>query len=241
MLETLRRQCRLITYYSAMRKKTVWSRVINWASIVALVAALPITITAETIVVQPVSKRSEVGMLGRTDGAITATWHGDGKEDHPARPYGEWALTQSETRRGWPFPSVRRLETPRLELNLFDESGRKYNVQISTADPQRVAIEAILDAGGQDDLVAAWRGHVAQGEMRSWLGSIANAMIWWIGLSCASLVAVRLLSLVVKLTRVRRQGILSARGATGHCPSCNYDMRGLEWAERCPECGTLAK
>jgi len=27
--------------------------------------------------------------------------------------------------------------------------------------------------------------------------------------------------------------------ARGRCPDCGYDLRGLEFSERCPECGRL--
>ena len=60
-------------------------------------------------------------------------------------------------------------------------------------------------------------------------------------LSFALVASVRILQFAAMNLRARRDRGRLQRLATGRCAECGYDLRGLEFNERCPECGQLVE
>ena len=58
-----------------------------------------------------------------------------------------------------------------------------------------------------------------------------------LGLSLDSLVYAAPLAGIILLPRWMRRLRRASRRRRGHCPACNYDLRGLARNSPCPECG----
>jgi len=243
MFRRIRRKLWLIRYHSATRPRTPWTVARDAALPIALACAVPATFFSEATTIRPTPVASAAGRYTIDPQGVPIAAIGDwtlGWSD--LAPVGEWSLEIRDTRRGWPLASRRGHERPSLTINDFTRVDPERDVRLESESPLRLAIETALEREGRNDLLEPWRGGDANAPgraRRSWLGTLINVMMWWVILTFAAWAALAVLQLVFR-ARSRKHGDRAAeRLASGRCGHCNYDLRGLEFHDRCPECGTL--
>lgn len=241
MLQRSRRKLRQISYYSRSRQRTVWTRALDLALPASLALAVPVTLAGEAMVERARTAEEATGVLiGNPAVEVRApVVAGDHRWNHEdGVPYGEWTLVRYVVTRGWPFASKTSHARASVDINIFSEPRLRVNARLDRDAPARVAIEDALVGAGRADLREAWGAADSQSE-REWLGSVLNVGAWWVMLFVASAVVIRALSLFALLFRAKRHVAVRDRSRAGVCANCKYDLRGLEFSERCPECGAL--
>ncbi len=254
MLRVLRRKLHAIDYYSARRERSLWTRLRDAALPVTLLATLPIVALMNLVLQRPIAGEMHHGTIWRDlDHAHTAIFDdfADERPSHLPRSTespapdergisaGQFRLYARHAERGWPL-TTSRVDLPiDGEVELYRERGRTRWRMLDDENGARMAIIAALsEKRAPQDLVQAHQveSHVTVYPLR-WLG---NAMIWWALLYLGA--AIALVCLHFAVTRIQRRVALRARRLrrSGRCPNCAYDLRGLEFSDRCPECGDLS-
>lgn len=232
-----------IRYYSAMPPRTGWDRLTDAAMAAALLAALASVWLAdqaarkERILVQVdgrLTRDAGGALMARLieDAAQSALWAG------PARPLGEFTFTIREWRRGFPFATTIQPQQAMVELNDF-EQGTQRTMPPKDAPPEIAAcIEDQLAAPGYETALAAWLGEerAVQRPLFAW---VFGALTWWLAWFAAIAMSIRIAQFATAVALARSQRTHSARRANNQCAVCSYDLRGLEYSERCPECGAM--
>ncbi len=72
-----------------------------------------------------------------------------------------------------------------------------------------------------------------------WWGWVSSSLIWWALLSIVGVAVARTLVLFFHLGKGHRASRRQVRLRSGRCATCGYNLQGLEFSERCPECGSL--
>ena len=177
------------------------------------------------------------------DGAFRVSLSGD---DLPLALVRDWVFYANFTfsiagqRRGWPFISSHRQPEPLLEMDVFSSGRPKQFVDLPIDSPVRAAIGAALFQGGHTEEVEVWRGVVPAIRHRhaTWL---ANGIIWTLVLTVLVGGSISMLRLGWLFVSVGRSADRRQRRRKGLCTACGYDLRGNQFGERCPECGTLTQ
>ena len=232
----------MIRYYSATRRRTVWTTAMDIALAGAVATAWPTVWLADQFYIRAdptVLVRGKV--YQNPEGAFMASVSGDDVPFELVRDsifYANFDFSIASERRGWPFVSSHRQPEPLLEMEVFSTGQPKQLVELTRDSPVRAAIAAALFRAGRHEEVEVWRGSIPAAEHRiaTW---VANGIIWtillafWAG-TCVSLARLGWLFISAGRHAERRQ-----RYREGLCSACGYDLRGNQFGERCPECGTL--
>lgn len=246
MIRKLRHRLRKISYYSRSRERSVWTRAVGLALPVTLALSLPVLITTEALVDRMSSVETVKGVLigdpevGAGVGVEAPLVDDDHRWDpDDGTPYGEWTLRRHVIGRGWPFASRTSGAPATVDLNLYEEARNRIDVRPAPDDPARSAIVRSLERADRTDLRDAWITRDASTLERDWLHTALDLGAWWVMLFFASALVIRTLALFALLTRAKRVVEVRSLTRTGICTNCKYDLRGLEFSARCPECGTL--
>lgn len=243
MLSRIRRKLRLIEYHSAARPRTAWTQLLDVALFATLLLALPATWLADLVVYRSEVTTELTGYFGKLPaGEITATLLlPDRMTTVPsdATPIGAFKLPVEHRHQGWPLTTSIARQPARLEIDLRSASAPQKGVKLMADDPLRAALEQALRDGQQHDALAAILRE-APLVQRHWLGVAASAGIWWIILMFASWVGINCAKLVTLIGRDKIAQQQRRRRAKGQCVACGYNLTGLEFSERCPECGELS-
>lgn len=231
----------MIRYYSARRTQTVWSRAFDFAVLAALILALPTVWLFDSMVVRPTLAIELSGLL-RRDGEAPLTAQVVTEESRPdqtgGKPVGNFQVRADDRYCGWPLTTSLRREVARVDIDVLAETGPRKNLKFAMDDPVVLAIERALANGEHDEALAAWKASGPTVWQR-WGGWSGNAALWWIMLTLACGIAIWLARLGTNLTKVMMTSRRAQLRADGKCLECGYDMTGLEFNERCPECGKL--
>ncbi|MCP3904365.1 MAG: hypothetical protein GY715_12110 [Planctomycetes bacterium] len=247
MLKRLRYKLWSIRYHSANRERTVWTAARDWSLAVSLALAIVALFVSEVFVARTGTVREVRGKVYVVDGGPLAAAVDDTEARYLTRDLiglptdAEFAVLLQRAERGWPFASADAPPHVQLDLNILNEVGTRTDARLAPDDPHRAAITAALRLAGHDELVALWRA-VEAGEARprrSWLASLGSVMVWWLILLAAANVGIILARAGAITIYSRHADRAVERLARGRCPSCDYDLRGLEYSDRCPECGEL--
>ncbi len=243
MLGALRERLRLIRYYSATRPYSRWSRTLDIALAVALLAAWPATWLADRTIIAAAEPLQLAGSLYEDpDGRVWA-WMPPPPLP-PADVRGEAAFTGAfrldlkGEEYGWPFATSVRARQVALNVELFEEARSMGLADLASDSPVRLAIDRALRESGEARLAAAvWAGSavVLTGRPRGW---VANWLLWSVILVGAACVLVSILRLGSFLGLIRAQQHVLRRRREDLCVNCGYTLQGNPFGERCPECGT---
>lgn len=245
MLRPLRRKLQQIRYYSATSKATPWTRAVDTALVVTLVAAFPFTLLVDLLAVRSVEARAATGRIA-TDASgeqIVASTREDIAwliESPHLRHAGEFRISVRERLHGWPLATSVRLMPAQLDLDLLAEPAARSDVALDAEDPIRLAIEEELRRIERTRILEAWSPSADPGGRSiRWFVVAVSGLMWWVILFFGSAIAIQLVRIayVGRLRRLARQE--HDRLSTGKCAACGYDLHGLEFHERCPECGGL--
>lgn len=242
MIKAIRRRLRLIRYYSAPRPDTVWTRATHLAVLLCLVLAVPSVWLADQMVIGPGQSPIIRGLIiydddGRTVGRITDRTQ-PGAAWAVAEPFGVFDIVLAHDEHGWPFATSRNLLPARVDLQGPADLQPRVNVQLPPGSPERTAIEtALMEAEMTEALRRLRMTEPALHPLI--LAWVAGAMCWWLLLSAVVVVLIqtaRIVFAVLHGKRLQRHWIWKREG---RCTECGYDLYGLEFSERCPECGAL--
>jgi hypothetical protein len=246
MFRRLRHKLRLIDYHSAQRERTVWSRATDVALFVTLVMALPLTWLMDVAVVREHEAAFLSGAIGRRPGGVL---HAEVIDDTTlARMWtqgsqmGNFELVLVNEHRGWPVTTSIRRPATKLNMNLFEWlKPNQKDVDIAGVDPTlRAAIDQAVDESTHDEVRARWGAAVPGVERFVW-GWLGSAILWWLLLFFGSAIVIQMLRLAAAWREARGAKRARRLAREGLCPACGYNLTGLEWSERCPECGELAE
>ncbi len=232
----LRRRFRLIRYYSAPQLQSGFRRTLPATVFASLLLALPATWVSDRQVERTAVVIERDGWLVREpDGTLTALLRGRTVVGRwPAGDVlGSFQLRVEDHRRGWPFAST--FQGPVSRLSVESDGGPDV-----AGDPRlKGEIERALDEAGEDEALVAWQDPAPEPRAHL-LGWVANSMVWWLILSVVSALLVATTMLGAVVYERKRAGTRSARQSEGRCGHCGYDLVGLDFSARCPECGTIA-
>ena len=145
-----------------------------------------------------------------------------------------------------------------LDLNEFDKPGTQRDVHLEVDDPLRIEIlramdyardrELSMNSGDEEDiaelrtgyasLIDRWREDSVGIDRRIWAW-VFNTTAWWVMLSVIfTLMAAALWTLLLIFLH-NQQLLASQRQMEGLCANCGYNLFGLDFHGRCPECGTI--
>jgi hypothetical protein len=241
MLRRVRNKLRMIRYYSARRQATVWSRAFDTACIAAVVLALPIAWVCNSVVQRQVPIMSVTGHVHQLDDksylAVIDFETGRRTNDF-GKPEGNFKIEVVDQRRGWPFPTSITRRPAKLELDILAEPRPRGLLAFDPADPIHKAIDVELLRTERFGEREAWQmtSIRAQHHWKGWLASTAIWLIMLVGASSMTLGLARYSAQILGGKRSLKHRQLRAQGK---CVGCGYDMTGLEFNERCPECGSL--
>ncbi len=244
MFRVLQRHLRLIRYYSASSKRTRWSTATDIAMIIAVVLAPLLVWLMNSLIV---TQRINTEVFGRTmfdsAGSMRAELVNKERLLSPwpsgMTPVGEFHLFKAVELGGWPVRTASIARPPQLDLTLTVDRQLTTNVTFNSNDAELASIAATLRAKEHDALTDEWRQAKSSSETLV-LGWIFGSVLWCIMLWVVLLIAINITRFIVFIFSTKRQ----VRGAllrqANKCPNCGYDLRGLEFKDRCPECGQLS-
>jgi hypothetical protein len=232
----------MIRYYSAPRKETAWTRASDAAMWATLLLAFPAAWIADVSTAKPKPAIAVSGLLIGEDADHLEAWAltDDTMQQHApeGRNHGRWRLHVTDVHRGWPLTTSVHRQPAQLDLDILSEPRERLNAQLPADDLMRSAIANELDQQEQTEMIAAWRqsGVEVRYEWTNWLIAAAG---WWIIMVLASTFTIQIARVITLRVRDHLMLKRSSRAAEGKCVQCGYDLTGLEFNERCPECGTL--
>jgi hypothetical protein len=149
---------------------------------------------------------------------------------------GNFTLAVSDDLRGWPLVTTVVRQPAILTIDIVREPRPRTDVVRDATDELQKEIEAALKADARDEAIAAWNLAAPQAK-RQWWAWFPAFGAWWIMLFAVAGISIQLLrfgSLWLSRKKLEREHF---RRADNKCVKCGYDMTGLEFNEKCPECG----
>ncbi|MHC5023351.1 MAG: hypothetical protein ACYTGG_05500 [Planctomycetota bacterium] len=244
-IRSIRRKLHEIRYHSALPAQTGWTAAADAALLAAILLAIPVTWLCDRLVVRPevaIMLDGQIALHGE-EGTIDGRVHRDGLPAFDWQVYanlGRFTVTIDDDLHGWPFTTSIARQRAVIDLDLFSDPKPRFDVELAEGDPVRAAIESALARVDDPEVVTIFREGPPPASTH-WLRWLAVAGVWWITLSVGLTGGVRLVQFGALRAAVRRARRRAARLATGRCADCGYDLRGLEFNERCPECGALVE
>jgi hypothetical protein len=248
VLSLLRRKLDHIRYHSAQRPGNWWSRAIDLAFIASFLLSLPAALLADLAHGRERVAMDLPGLLARSPERGVEAWlmnpqaggtprsasgGGAGESDEIL---GNFNLSVTDRLRGWPLVTTIERQPARLNIDIIAERAARNDVARDEHDPVQEAIERALREDGRDEALAAWNMNGAD-TRRQWWAWLPAAGAWWLMMFFGAAFVIQFLrfgSLWMTGKRLQREAV---RRAQGKCIACGYDMTGLEFNERCPECG----
>lgn len=248
MLRTLRRQLRLIGYYSAPRKRTRSSVLFERAVVAALIGCIPAAIIADRSIQRVNASFNVQGYLVQAkDGTFIASMS-DGQPDKRGPIFTRGApiagidLELATWNNGWPVTSSRTQAPAKATFDRYDLGGDTSQPLIDEPGV-REAIELAMQIQAPqlgaipfDAVQFSW----SQGERsHSPVGWIYACIAWFFLLVAACFAPLAVYEFTGRVLDEFRRRRSVSRQARGLCTFCGYNLMGNEFSERCPECGEL--
>lgn len=261
MHKYVREKLRLIRYYSAPRRRTKLTKSVDAGLIAAVVFAFPATYLCDISVRQESIIIDRDGELSRLadDGVMAKILNPQiPVQARTDIPYGDFHLKLIEVRRGWPLKSTHEQARVILDLNEYDKPGTQRDVHLDADDPLHIAILQAMDSGrkseismsrgGEEEIAALrtgyailidrWREDSVGINRRLWAW-VFNTAAWWVMLSAIFTFMAASLWVLMLIFLHNQQLLASQRQQAGLCANCGYNLFGLDFHGRCPECGTI--
>jgi hypothetical protein len=208
---------------------------------VTLILAIPVTVMTSMTFSRAVTTTVVHGSFYRDDGrlkAFTSESPLAQRAEVTATSIGAFALVTEENRHGWPVATWMDAPPPQVRLDVFSESKQRSLAGLGDDDPMHVAIADALRREGFSDILATWQGMDAR--RRHYLfGWIFGTGMWWVMMALVSYIAISTFGHLFRVGSAKAKLRQKTLEAAGKCGACGYDMQGLEFNDRCPECGTI--
>ncbi len=231
------RGLRRIEYYSASRPRTIWAKLDDAALIACLVLALVATWLTHRLIEQPVEPRRMSLVASQAGGGGVVVNEAD-SDVSPGAFLASIELRQPLSQSGWPAATAVHHTPAEQHIRYADRPFVDDLDDLPTDDPVRQAMTGIITKDDPRWLIAPGDGDATT--MRP-VGWVLNIGVWCIILLPTALLmlrAVRVGMFTVLYIDDRRR---IKRSKENRCPTCGYPLHGLEFSERCPECGELAE
>jgi len=247
MIRFIKRELKKIRYYSASRRATLWTRLADWSLIVSFALAVPAVWWCNANVARAEQAYGVVGLVQRDAEGVFSAHVAD--RDAEARVYNvprdeQFAYHQIDVDRlvrGFPLETSVLTRQPIITLREVGTAREMSEIETEERTPVGESIRTGVRRSGVPDareIADLWQEGGARTE-NNWLAWIAGSFLWWVTLFVSFSIVIlvlRLFSIAVLRSKSARWDELAKQGL---CPHCGYDLRGLEFSERCPECGEL--
>jgi len=243
MLRPILRSLARIRYYSAPRASDPLSQLRRRLTVVALaLSPLPLLVLEAMVSHTGFLVSARAGLERQADGAVSVRVEKEGEIPWgQGLPIGEVEFGPRATTRGWPMTTLHMEAVPLVLMRRLYEGSK--TVAVAEAEDQALwtsVSRAILEA---DPSAAQWIQPAPDQrdrlEGRRWWQSAVIVVASMIVLDLTAALFISLLRGGNMLTSAARSAARRRRAARNQCLNCGYDMAGLEFHERCPECGTL--
>lgn len=237
----------MIRYYSAAPQQTAWTKLGDGALIVSLLAALPVTWFFDGSLIRPDVVHHLSGSLQlKPDDTFVAflshPQYGAKDSDVPAGQFwGFFAVNVDRRAHGFPLITSYRMGRPIVELTSTPDRQGDPQPERHMGSAVQTAIAAALQQSTLDDartIRAVWAEERIITE-RNYLAWTTSTFLWWVALFVGMSILILLARFGFILFTRNHAARMAALAAAGKCQHCAYDLRGLEFSERCPECGSL--
>ena len=114
----------------------------------------------------------------------------------------------------------------------------RKNARLAADDPYRLAIEASLLDHGDVAALEAWR-QTEPVDHQHWIAWVIAVGVWWLLLLMASWLGITIARVIAHKAQELRNVRKARLRSQNRCLACGYDMKGLEFNEKCPECGQM--
>lgn len=248
MIHWTRKILNHIRHHSADRRTTIWTRLADWSLLASLVLAFPVTAWCNFNITRTEHAYGVVGMVQQDqEGDYTCYVSSrDAQVRHFSVPVDErfayYQIDVEQMIRGLPLETSIRTRQPLIILRAPRTAREMTLVDTEAGSPVGDALRAGLD---QSDIAEArqigwlWEHGGGVRVEQNWIGWIAGSFLWWVTLFVAFSVAILFLRVASVVVLRNQAAQWDARSKQGHCVHCGYDLRGLEFSPRCPECGEL--
>lgn len=231
-------------YYSARRLRTKWSRAGDVALVIAVLLS-PVAVAFMNSAV--VTKRERDHVFGRlmigSSGKLFAQLIPKELKSSPwlsgTTPMSEFEIVVFSEVRGWPVTTASVVQSPAVEITEIAEQQTRKGVVYRADYSAARAIVAGLESAGQGALASSWMTLKIESNVLV-LGWIFGCAMWTVMLWVVMLLIIGVTRLLLFTLLAKSQLRGAHFKADGKCAHCGYDLRGLEFQDRCPECGKLA-
>lgn len=234
-LRTVRSRLRDIRYHSARQRRPRWVRVMDSALLASPCVALAIALGTNYLPGRSVTTTLLTGRVAIASGGQPIVWLLERTPGsvHFLTPVGDFSVSRASIERGFPFTGM-HVDSPPM-LDPFRPALRS---QPTPPPAAAVAMDAFIQRELAPDIAARYSRGTSHSSM-SLAGVAANFSVWWLVVLVATWLIVQTLRAMTSIGGAASHLRTERLRRAGRCVHCGYDVRGIAWSERCPECGTL--